>query len=103
MAIRESINHSSTSDPIPDIVEKSRNFYKFSTRDPYAVVRVVLPIAAGLFLIWFGLTTTGSYYEPASRFGGFLAEIWYCDQLGTLLAIVGGIAIYDAIKKTGYL
>jgi hypothetical protein len=89
--------------PPQEIVTRSQDFYKFSIGDPRMVIRVVLPVFVGLGFIWFGLTTTGSYYEPASRFGGILADIWYSWQLGTLMAIVGSIAIYDAIRKSGYL
>jgi hypothetical protein len=67
------------------------------------VLKITVPAFLGLILIAFGLTTTGSYYVAATRFGGILATIWYSWQLGTFLAILGGILIYDAIKRTGYL
>lgn len=66
-------------------------------------LKLAVPAVVGLVMIVFGLTTTGSYYTSASRFGGWLADIWYGWQAGTFLAIVGGILIYDAIKRTGYL
>ena len=65
--------------------------------------KIFAPAGIGLILIAFGLTTTGSYYMPASRFAGFLADIWYGWQAGTFLAMIGTILIYDAIKRTGYL
>jgi hypothetical protein len=66
-------------------------------------LKIFLPTVGGIILIVFGLTTTGSYYTPAGRFGGALADIWYGWQLGNLLAMVGVVAIYDAIKRSGYL
>jgi hypothetical protein len=66
-------------------------------------IKVFAPGVTGLFLIWFGLTTTGSYYVSATRFGDILFEIFYVWQAGTLMAMVGAIFIYDAVKRTGYL
>ena len=71
--------------------------------DPRMAIRIAVPILAGAGLIWFGLTTTGSFWTPATKFGGSLALIWYGYQLGNFMAMVGTILIYDAIKRTGYL
>jgi uncharacterized membrane protein len=71
--------------------------------DPRLAICIVAPIIAGVGLIWFGLTTTGSFWTPATKFGGSLALIWYGYQLGNLLAMIGTVLIYDAIKRTGYL
>lgn len=61
--------------------------------------KVFAPAGVGLLLIWFGLTSTGSYYAPASRFGGELADIFYGWQAGTFLAMVGTVLVYDAIRR----
>jgi hypothetical protein len=57
----------------------------------------------GAVLIYFGLTSTGSYYMPASRFAGDLATVFYQYQIGVLLSMVGVVLIYDAIRKAGRL
>lgn len=85
-----------TFNPIPDIrFRPDTNFMQ--------TIKIFLPMVGGIVLIVFGLTTTGSYYTTAGRFGGVLAEIWYGWQLGNLLAMIGVVAIYDAIKRSGYL
>jgi hypothetical protein len=71
--------------------------------DPRIALKVAIPCMMGIVLIWFGLTTTGSYFEQASRFGGLLSTIWYGWQLGNFLAMIGTVLIYDSIKRTGYL
>jgi len=65
--------------------------------------KIFAPAGIGLIMIVFGLTNTGSYYTSASRFGGVLADIFYGWQAGTLIAMIGTILIYDAVKRTGYL
>ena len=50
--------------------------------------RLILQIGIGVVFVYFGLTTTGSYYEPASRVSGDLATVFYVFQFGTLLAII---------------
>jgi len=67
------------------------------------LIKILIPAVAGVFLLWFGLTSAGSYYESSSRFGGLLYGLIYGQQLGTLMAIIGGILVYDSIKRTGYL
>ena len=57
----------------------------------------------GFVAIYLGLTQTGSYYTPASRFAGELATVFYGYQLGTLAAMVGVVLIYDAIRRAGNL
>lgn len=65
--------------------------YKYAA---YLAIR----IAIALFLIWFGLTSTGSFYGPVSgKFGGDLAVWFYQYQLGTLLAMVGVVIGYDTV------
>lgn len=63
-----------------------------------STVKTVIVSTVGLGLVWFGLTSTGSYFMPASRFAGVLGEIFYTYQLGTLAAIAGAILVYDSIK-----
>lgn len=60
-------------------------------------------IVAGIIMIFFGLTSTGSFYTPASKFGGVLASIFYEWQVGTLVAIIGCILIYDSLKTFKFL
>lgn len=60
-------------------------------------------VVAGLIMIFFGLTSTGSFYAPASKFGGILASIFYEWQVGTLVAIIGCILIYDSLKTFKFL
>ena len=66
-------------------------------------IKLVVPAFIGMLMIWFGLTSTGSYYTSATKFGGLLAEIFYSWQVGTFMAMVGSIVVYDAIKRSGYL
>lgn len=63
------------------------------------MVKIAVPTVVGILLIVFGLSNTGSYFTPAGRFAGFLADIFYTWQIGTLLAIVGAILVYDAVKR----
>lgn len=107
--IREFTEPDPTSETLFEAPQKNHIPARFNIRTlnpqellPLAV-KIAIPAILGIILIVFGLTTTGSYYVPSSRFGGFLATLWYGWQLGTLLAILGGILIYDAIKRTGYL
>lgn len=65
--------------------------------------KIFAPAGIGLLMIWFGLTSTGSYFIPATKFGGFLAGLFYGWQFGNLIAMVGIVLIYDAIKRSGYL
>jgi len=65
--------------------------------------RLILQIGIGVVFVYFGLTTTGSYYEPASRVSGDLATVFYVFQFGTLLTIIGCIIGYDAIRRAGKL
>jgi hypothetical protein len=77
---------------------------KLSPQEAFVrTAKIFAPAGIGLVMIVFGLTTSGSYYMPASRFGGVLADIWYGWQAGTFMAMIGTVLIYDAIKRTGYL
>lgn len=88
----------------PEVLKnKIREKIDFKSLDPRLALKIAIPILGGIVLIWFGLTTTGSYFETSSRFGGILSVIWYGWQLGNLLAMIGVILIYDSIKRTGYL
>jgi hypothetical protein len=50
-------------------------------------------------LIWFGATSTGSYYGVlASRYTGDLARVFYQWQLGTIIVCIGVCVIYDTYK-----
>lgn len=66
-------------------------------------IRILAPAGVGLLLVWFGLTSTGSFFIPATKFGGWLAGVFYGWQAGNLMAMIGVVLIYDAIKRTGYL
>lgn len=57
-----------------------------------------LILLAGLGLIWFGLTNTGSFYTNAGKMGGMLGTIFYEYQAGTLMACVGTVLVYDNLK-----
>lgn len=65
--------------------------------------KIFVPAGIGLVLIIFGLTNTGSIYTSASQFHGVFADVFYGWQAGNLMAMVGCILIYDAVKRTGYL
>ena len=59
----------------------------------------VVKVGVSLLLIWFGLTSTGSYYGPATgKFSGLLAQIFYQYQAGMLLAMVGLLVIYATLR-----
>lgn len=66
--------------------------------DERGSVILALKCFAGVALIFFGLTNTGSFYTTAGQFGGILATIFYEWQFGTLLTAVGSLLIYDSIK-----
>lgn len=81
-----------------------QNLKKINIKDLFIIARIfIFQIVFGLFLIWVGITSTGSYYIPNGRFYDMLATLFYVYQFGTVLAIIGGILIYDAVKRTGYL
>jgi hypothetical protein len=83
-------------------VQAPRQHFKLN----FSMKKMPLLIAegvAGFVAIYFGLTQTGSYYTPASRFAGDLATVFYGYQLGTLMAMVGVVLIYDAIRRAGNL
>lgn len=62
----------------------------------YLVVRIVIIS----FLLWFGLTSTGSINGPAfGRFSGDLARVFYQWQFGNLLAMIGVVVAYDTVKR----
>jgi len=65
--------------------------------------KIFAPAGVGLILVGFGAITTGSMYTSATQFHGPLADIFYGWQAGNLLAMIGSILIYDAVKRTGYL
>lgn len=65
--------------------------------------KIFAPMGVGIILIVFGLTNTGSYFTPVGQFKGTLADIFYGWQAGNLMAMVGVVLIYDAVKRTGYL
>jgi hypothetical protein len=65
--------------------------------------RLIVQIGVGVLFVYIGLTSTGSYYEPASRVSGDLATVFYVFQLGTLLTTIGCILGYDAIRRAGKL
>jgi hypothetical protein len=64
----------------------------------YGIALVKMAIA--IVFIWFGLTSTGSFFGPASsKFAGQLAQVFYVFQVGTLLAMIGVVLAYDAISR----
>lgn len=77
---------------------------KLDPREAFGrTAKIFAPAGFGLLLVWFGLTSTGSYFISATKFGGFLAGLFYGWQFGNLLAMVGIVLIYDSIKRSGYL
>lgn len=65
-------------------------------------IKQILPqFIVGVICVYFGLTSTGSYYQPATRFAGDIATVFYGYQLGTLIAIFGCFLAYDAFRKAG--
>ncbi len=95
---------SSLFDDPSDHIVNTVNRVSLSPQEAFIrTAKIFAPMAIGLVLIVFGLTSTGSYYTSISRFAGPLADVFYGWQAGTLLAMIGTILIYDAIKRTGYL
>ena len=101
-----------TSDPLsffvfekgPAVVKPAENIRNLNPRDAFIkAAKLAVPILIGGIMIWLGLTTTGSYFESASRFKGVLADVFYTWQIGTFIAMIGCILIYDAIRRSGYL
>jgi len=63
----------------------------------WQVIKLGIKVLIGCALIYLGLTTTGSFFGPASgKFAGDLAMVFYRYQLGNLVAMAGVIVIYDA-------
>jgi len=60
-------------------------------------------VIAGIVLVYLGLTTTGSYYQPVSRYTGQMAMVFYQYQLGVLVVIVGCFLVYHAFGRAGKL
>jgi hypothetical protein len=96
---------SSLFDDPSDHVVNTVNRVSLSPQEAFIrTAKIFAPMGVGLILIVFGLTNTGSFYTPATIFdSGILADIFYGWQAGNLIAMVGVILIYDAIKRTGYL
>jgi hypothetical protein len=88
---------------IPSALPKYHVFKEPIKKKEYSVIKVGFVVLFGLFLIWFGITSTGSYFEQSSRFSGFLASLWYGYQFGNVISTVGIIMIYDSMKRIGYL
>ena len=61
--------------------------------------RPVLQVLGGIILIWFGLTSTGSYFQPFTRFTGTLATVFYEYQLGTVIVMTGVLLIYHTLAR----
>lgn len=77
-----------------------RQLFRFPMVDTKSIKMVAIRVPVSLLLIYFGITQSGSYFGPASgRFSGALATIFYQWQLGTILAMIGLIVIYDTIRK----
>ena len=83
--------------PEPDeyVGEPETGFYTRSVAKRLAFISV------GILLIYLGLTTSGSYYQPATHFSGDLATIFYVYQLGTLIAMAGVVLVYNAVRRSG--
>lgn len=81
---------------IPEVREVTR-----TRMDWKALARLLPQVAVGIICVYFGLTSTGSYYQPASRFSGDIATVFYGYQLGTLIVIFGCFLAYDAFRKAG--
>lgn len=96
---------------LPSFFQKEKQFIPPEEHITQPVVAVdwksmgglIAQVGIGIVAVWFGLTSTGSYFEPASRFSGDLATIFYGYQLGTLLTIFGCFLGYDAFRKAGKL
>jgi hypothetical protein len=69
--------------------------------DTWRLARLGAIAVFGLAMIYFGLTTSGSYYQPATHFSGDLATLFYVYQLGTLIAMAGVVLVYDAVRRSG--
>lgn len=60
---------------------------------------MVVKDVLGVGLVWFGITNTGSYFGPKSGvFGGFMAELFYRNQFGMILAVIGVLLVYDTLR-----
>src|SRR5512137_896422 len=71
---------------------------KIDTSNSKKIGIAMVKLAVSVILIWFGLTSTGSYFGPASgKFGGQLAQIFYQYQIGSLVCMIGVVIAYDAL------
>jgi hypothetical protein len=95
---------SSLFDDPSDHVVNAVNRVSLSPQEAFIrTAKIFAPMGVGLILIVFGLTSTGSYFTPVGQFRGPLADVFYGWQAGNLIAMVGTVLVYDAIKRTGYL
>jgi len=105
MAFREIKPEFDPYDPIAPITTTTKS--KFSIPDlnldnpanlqnvKFLLKRIII---AGI-LIWFGATSTGSYYGVlAHRYTGDLARVFYQWQVGTILVSIGVCILYDTYK-----
>jgi hypothetical protein len=85
---------------VPKVTKKRFSFPTIDTTNYKKFGIALLKVGIGCFLIWFGASSSGSAFGPASgKFGGQLAQVFYVYQVGMLLAMIGVIFIYDAINK----
>lgn len=82
--------------------EKNK-FASLRNKDAVKMLKAFAPAIVGFVLVLFGLMSTGSYFDISHRESGIVAVLWYNYQVGTFIAIAGSIAIYDTIKRNGYL
>lgn len=95
---------SSLFDDPSDHIVNTVNRVSLSPQEAFIrTAKIFAPMGVGIILIVFGLTNTGSYFTPVGQFKGTLADIFYGWQAGNLMAMVGVVLIYDAVKRTGYL
>ena len=61
----------------------------------FLLTRIIVSAA----LIWFGATSTGSFFGAAAgRYGGDMARIFYQWQVGTILVSIGICILYDTCR-----
>lgn len=85
---------------LPEAMQEKVNPFAGDTK---TIAKRLVPAIVGAFLIFIGLTTSGSYFLLSTRMFDTMATIFYTYQVGTLMAMVGAILVYDTAKKLGYL
>lgn len=87
-------------EPVVKAVPATPSRYSFPDFSSKPVIPLALTIFGALCLIWFGASTSGTFYGPASgKFSGLLATIFYQYQAGTMIEFSGIWVLLGSIRE----